>query len=288
NIIDLENSLSFSEKIQKFRSYLTKLKTILNEEESKVENLSALQQEVKQLTTNKQNIKEKMNTLIETEGDKDEEKFFDLYKKKKIQKIRNYIKKIKTNINEEESKVENLSTLKQEVKQLTNNKQNIKEKMNTLIETAGVKDEATFFDLYKQKEALDAKKSRLSFLKENAPSFNEEKELPTKEALDKKEEQLREELQKLVEKNKAAVRESANTQLSIERLEEDGTYTEELQHFENQKATAQRLADEWVSNKIAAGMIRETLNQVTQDRFEEIIFDAETYFHLLTNEEYEK
>src|SRR5699024_4424608 len=139
-----------------------------------------------------------------------------------------------------------------------------------------------------QKEALDAKKSRLSFLKENAPSFNEEKELPTKEALDKKEEQLREELQKLVEKNKAAVRESANTQLSIERLEEDGTYTEELQHFENQKATAQRLADEWVSNKIAAGMIRETLNQVTQDRFEEIIFDAETYFHLLTNEEYEK
>lgn len=219
NIIDLENSLSFSEKIQKFRSYLTKLKTILNEEESKVENLSALQQEVKQLTTNKQNIKEKMNTLIET---------------------------------------------------------------------AGVKDEATFFDLYKQKEALDAKKSRLSFLKENAPSFNEEKELPTKEALDKKEEQLREELQKLVETNKAAVRESANTQLSIERLEEDGTYTEELQHFENQKATAQRLADEWVSNKIAAGMIRETLNQVTQDRFEEIIFDAETYFHLLTNEEYEK
>ena len=58
--------------------------------------------------------------------------------------------------------------------------------------------------------------------------------------------------------------------------------------FENQKATAQTLVDEWVSNKVAAGILRETLNQVTKDRFEEIISDAETYFHLLTDGEYEK
>lgn len=106
--------------------------------------------------------------------------------------------------------------------------------------------------------------------------------------MDKKEEDLRGKLQNLADENKKAVRKLANTQLSIEHLEKDGTYTEELQQFENQKATAQRLVDEWVSSKIAAGMIQETLSQVTQDRFEEIIFDAETYFHLLTNEEYEK
>ena len=35
-------------------------------------------------------------------------------------------------------------------------------------------------------------------------------------------------------------------------------------------------------------MIQETLNQVTKERFEEIIFDAENYFHLLTDGEYEK
>ena len=206
----------------------------------------------------------------------------------KVHHFRTYLTNLKSVLNEEESKIEKLSALRQEVKQLTTNKQNTKDKMNTLIETAGAKDEADFFDLYKQKEILDAKKSRLAFLKENAPSFNEEKELPTKEALNKKEEDLREELQKLADENKKAVRELANTQLSIEHLEKDGTYTEELQQFENQKATAQRLVDEWVSSKIAAGMIQETLSQVTQDRFEEIIFDAETYFHLLTNEEYEK
>ena len=79
-----------------------------------------------------------------------------------------------------------------------------------------------------------------------------------------------------------------NTKLSIERLEQDGTYTEELQVFENEKATAQRLVDEWVSDKIAANMIKLTLNEVTKDRFTEIIADAENYFRLLTDGEYER
>lgn len=82
NIIDIEDNASFSEKVHHFRTYLTKLKSVLHDEESKVEKLSALRQEVKQLTTNKQNIKEKMNTLIETSGAKDEADFFDLYKQK--------------------------------------------------------------------------------------------------------------------------------------------------------------------------------------------------------------
>ena len=206
----------------------------------------------------------------------------------KISHFRTYLSKLQQILNDEASKMEKLSALRQEYKQLLANKQNIHNKMTTLIETAGAKDEAAFFELYQQKEALDAKKSRLLFLKENAPSFNEEREWLTRDELDKEEAKLREDLQQLAEENKQALRESANTQLSIERLEEDGTYTEELQNFENQKATAQNLVDEWVSNKVAAGILRETLNQVTKDRFEEIIFDAETYFNLLTDEEYEK
>ena len=48
-----------------------------------MEKLSALQQEKKQLIDNKQNTQNKMTTLIETAGAKDEEAFFDLYQKKK-------------------------------------------------------------------------------------------------------------------------------------------------------------------------------------------------------------
>jgi len=206
----------------------------------------------------------------------------------RIQRFRSYLSELKSVLNAEASKVKKLTALRQEFKQLTTQKENTNSKMAALIETAGAEDEAEFFELYQLKEALDSKKSRLVFLKENTPSFNEEEELPTKEELNNKEEKARTEIQTLAEASKKAVRELTNTQLSIEHLEKDGTYTDELQHFENQKATTQRLVDEWVSDKLAAGMIRETLNQVTEDRFREIIFDAETYFRLLTNEEYEK
>ncbi len=112
--------------------------------------------------------------------------------------------------------------------------------------------------------------------------------MPTKEELATQEQQLETQLETLEAEKGQAFREQANTELSIENLEKDGTYTEELQAFENQKAIAQRLVDDWVSYKLAAGMIQETLNGVTQDRFQEIIADAETYFRLLTDGEYER
>src|SRR5690625_6716860 len=60
NILDIADNATFSEKVHHFRTYLTNLKSVLNDEESKIEKLSALRQEVKQLTTNKQNTKDKM------------------------------------------------------------------------------------------------------------------------------------------------------------------------------------------------------------------------------------
>lgn len=206
----------------------------------------------------------------------------------KVQQFRLYLTELNSVLNEEEEKINQLTALRREMKQLETNKENTKNKMNVLIETAGAKDEAGFFDLYEKKESLDKKKSRLKFLKENTPSFKEEEVLVTKEELDEQEKRVRLGLQRAADENKKWVMELANSQLSIENLERDGTYTEALQEFENQKAATQRLVDEWVSNKIAAGMIQETLNQVTKDRFQEIIFDAENYFRLLTDGEYEK
>ena len=206
----------------------------------------------------------------------------------KIRQFRMYLREVNAVLEAQKDQISKLTTLRQEEKQLNTNKENTKNKMQTLIETAGAKDEEDFFNLYSKKEDRDKKKSRLRFLKENTPSFNEADDLPTKEELAERETRVREELKKASDENKKWVMELANSQLSIENLERDGTYTEALQEFENQKASTQKLVDEWVSNKIAAGMIQETLNQVTKERFEEIIFDAENYFHLLTDGEYEK
>ena len=206
----------------------------------------------------------------------------------KITLFRQYLTQLKTVLTQEQEKLNQLNALKQEARQLEARIKSTEEKITNLIEMASVETEEEFINLYNKKEKYEAKKSRLSFLKENVPAFDATKDLPTKEEVAAQEKNLEEQLEKLAAKKGQAFREQANTELSIENLEKDGTYTEELQAFENQKAIAQRLMDEWVSYKLAAGMIQETLNGVTQDRFQEIIADAEIYFRLLTNEEYER
>jgi uncharacterized protein YhaN len=206
----------------------------------------------------------------------------------KVAQFRQYLAKLKTTLTQEQEKINQLNALKQEARQLEARIQSTEEKIRNLIEMADVETEEEFLALYAQKEQYEAKQSRLRFLKENVPAFDSTKDLPTKEELATQEQQLETQLEALEAEKGQAFREQANTELSIENLEKDGTYTEELQAFENQKAIAQRLVDEWVSYKLAAGMIQETLNGVTQDRFQEIIADAETYFRLLTDGEYER
>lgn len=202
--------------------------------------------------------------------------------------FRNYLNELKRVLTQEEEKLDQLTALRQEMKQLKHSRQTTKQKIADLIETAEAKTEAEFIKLYEQKDALDKKKSRVSFLKENAPDFDAEKELPTKEELAKTEANFNKQLEELEREKDALIRQQANTQLSIEHLEKDGTYTEELQTFENEKAKAQRLTDEWVSYKLAAGMIQQTLNRVSKGRFKEIIANAEHYFDLLTDGKYER
>jgi len=206
----------------------------------------------------------------------------------KVTHFRHYLNEIKTTLAKEEEKLETLETLKHDKKQLQNNRETTEEKIDHLIATADAETEADFITLYQEKEQIDQKKSRLKFLKENAPQFADGKELPTNEAVEQKEDKLSNKAEVIASEKQETLKKRANTELAIENLEKDGTYTEERQVFENQKATAQRLVDEWVANKLAAGMIQTTLNQATNDRFQEIIADAETYFSLLTDHKYEK
>ena len=206
----------------------------------------------------------------------------------RVTEFRTYHSRLRQEINKEQDKIQQLNAWHHEEKQINQRMQTNKEKTQMLLETADTKTEEEFVALYQQKDALDKKKSRLKFLSENAPAFDPTKELPTKEALNEEEKNIQNELQDVLIEKREALRKQANTQLSIERLEKDGTYTDALQTFENHKATTQRLVDKWVSAKLAAGMIQETLNQVTDDRFKEILADAQEYFNLLTDGEYEK
>ena len=206
----------------------------------------------------------------------------------KIAAFRQYNTRLKAEITREQEKLNQLNALKQEAKKIAASRQTTTDKIKDLLETADVKTEENFVQLYQQKEILDGKRSRLKFLKENTPNFDSTKRLATAEEVAAKEQKLQEQRATLNRDKQEAIRKQASTKLSIEHLEKDGTYTEELQVFENQKATTQRLVDDWIANKLAAGMIQETLSGVTKDRFQEIIADARDYFYLLTDEEYER
>lgn len=208
--------------------------------------------------------------------------------KEKITVFRQYLNQVKAEMTREQDKLDQLTALKQEEKQLKNQIENTQTKIKHLLETAGVKDEAAFLKLYQEKEKVENKQNRLRFLKENAPNYQAYQVLPSRDELAAKETSFHQELKELEKDKNRALREMTNTQVAIENLEKDGTFSEELQVFENEKARAQRLVDEWVSNQVAAWLLTETLSLVTRDRFMEIMADAESYFNLLTGGEYER
>lgn len=240
-------------------------------------------QEIEKQTEIELSLEEKTAPILDIFSLEEETSF-----EQRIAAFRTYHLRLRQELTKEQDKIQQLNAWNHEEKQIKQRMQTNQEKTQMLLDTADTKTEEEFVSLYQQKDSLDKKKSRLKFLQENAPSFDPTKELPTKEALDNKEKKLQMVLQEILTNKREALRKQANTQLSIERLEKDGTYTDALQAFENQKATIQRLVDEWVSAKLAAGMIQETLNQVTEDRFKEILADAQTYFSLLTDDEYER
>lgn len=205
----------------------------------------------------------------------------------KILAFRSHLRLLKNEVAHEEKKIEKLTQLENEQKQLQQNQRSVNQKISYLIEMAGVETEEEFVEQYALKKSYDEKSSRLKFLKENLPDL-ESSEFSDKEEIADAEAKVRNLLEDLEQKNKDALRAQANTQLTIEKIEKDGTYTGKLQAFENKKAVVQNYVDEWISNKLAAGMIRKTLDQVTEEKFKEIIQEAEKYFELLTDSNYKK
>lgn len=200
--------------------------------------------------------------------------------------FRHYLKEINDLIDLEQSKMSRIRVYKEKEKELSNKKKVLKAQNNQLISVVGAETEEEFYSLYQEKKELDKKKSRLQFLMENTPDFDANKKIPSKKELLAKIETTHSDLKKLIQKNKKLIDERAKTKVNIHQLEKDGRYSEALQEFENQKAITQNLVDEWITNKLAAAIIKSTLNQVTEDRFNNIIKEINEYFNYLTNQRY--
>lgn len=204
----------------------------------------------------------------------------------KIHYFRRYLKNINQLIATEKEKMNQLSREKEKSKELGNQKEKLALERKHLLDSVGVETEEEFYDLYKIEEELNMKKSRLEFLKENTKDLNKAHKIRTKKELTNNKEDVKNRLAEYSEEIGNKIDERAKTKVSIQNLEKDGRYSEALQEFENQKTRTQNLVDEWISDKLAASIIQRTLNQVTKDRFEEIIEEVNSYFSYLTDEKY--
>lgn len=204
----------------------------------------------------------------------------------KIYSFRKYLKEINQLIASEKEKMNQLSREKEKSKELDNQKEKLVLERKHLLDNAGVETEEEFYHLYEAEEKLKMKKSRLEFLKENTKDLTKGNKIRTKKELIDNKEALQNKLAEFHEEIGSKIDERAKTKVSIQNLEKDGRYSEALQEFESQKARIQNLVDEWISDKLAASIIQRTLNQVTKDRFEEIIEEVNSYFSYLTDGKY--
>ena len=206
----------------------------------------------------------------------------------KIYYFRRYLKEVNILIASEAEKIEQLTRKKQEEIELENIKEKLDLERTHLFDSVSVESEEAYRQVFAEYQELKKKESRLQFLKENTENLDLNQKIPTANEIIKKKENLQEKISELTNEIADKIDDRAKTKITIQNLEKDGSYSEALQEFENQKARTQSLVDEWISDRLAASIIQNTLTQVTKDRFEEIISEINTNFNYLTAGKYDK
>lgn len=251
----------------------------------KLENLHKLDLLLKELTSKKLTLTNKLDkdltVLSKILPEQDKESTI-----VKINSFRQYLKEINELINLEQSKLSQITLNEEKERELLTEKEILDQEVKHLIQASGVETEEEFKSLYRRKKELDKKKSRVKFLIENTPNFDLDNKIPDREEIKSEKEKIDLRIEKLTKKSKKLLDERAKINLSIQNLEKDGRYSENLQIFENQKASIQNLVDEWISDKLAETIIQKTLNRVTEDRFKAIIEEINKYFSYLTDNNY--
>lgn len=183
--------------------------------------------------------------------------------------------------------VEKSQEIGRTIKQLMQQEKELLNEKRSLLKNAEVDSEEMFREYYALFQKKKEKQERLKAMRRNQPTVEVEKYANL--------EQVKEKIQNSEETIKQLKAEEANCmekkislQIEQQKLEEGGEYAALLQDFENERSELQTLVDEWVSKKIAAVMIKHTLNEAIQDRLPKVIEDAETYFSYLTGEKYKK
>ncbi|MGX9135880.1 AAA family ATPase [Rummeliibacillus sp. JY-2-4R] len=89
------------------------------------------------------------------------------------------------------------------------------------------------------------------------------------------------------QKKDALLKEQATLHVETEHLLQDQQYRNQLQQFEQQKALLNQNAKEWVITKLISNAIQDTLHQLKEEKLPAVLIQSESYFKILTNNQYE-
>ncbi|WP_208559116.1 ATP-binding protein [Marinilactibacillus kalidii] len=206
----------------------------------------------------------------------------------KIQLFKRFYKEVKEEKNQLQQYMIESREVRQDLNRLIENEKTTLMKKQRLLKNAGADSEEVFRHLHGLLKQKNEKVERLNVLKEQLPENHEIFKTSSKEDLNAQQQQVEQEISDSIKETKQLTQKKIELEVQVKRLEEGGEYTALLQSFENKKSALQELVNQWVTKKLAAHMIEQTLKYARKDRLPQTIIDAEKYFEYLTQGKYSK
>ena len=203
------------------------------------------------------------------------------------QHVRRHFEEMREEEARQQKYVHAIEQNRKEMEKLVTAEHAIVKQKKQLFEAAKVSNETEFRATIKHQKEYRANKTRYDFLV--AQYENELALMSAYESIENLQEeakQVESEIQELGNQIKIWEKKHIQVEASIQKLEEDGKYSELLQQTENMKSEIQFLLNQWAGYKVAASLIEKTLRYAKNDRLPTTIRDTQFYFQELTHGEY--
>ncbi|AIY04817.1 hypothetical protein Plano_0852 [Planococcus sp. PAMC 21323] len=180
------------------------------------------------------------------------------------------------------------SNLQEKYEQLVAFQNQLEKEQQTLMKYAQAEE---VFDFYRLADEWDKKQEMeraLELTQEQLHAIGNVELRPTWEPEDAQQaiEQIQVELNQLKAERNELLKEQADKQQLTQMLVTDTSYEEELQQFEEKKASFVNLAKQWSVNKAVVEAINQTMNELKEKKLPTVLANAQRYFTKLTNGAY--
>ncbi|MGY3724617.1 Uncharacterized protein YhaN [Granulicatella balaenopterae] len=191
-------------------------------------------------------------------------------------------------LKEQELKAQQLTELTQEKSQLTTELETISTRITAIYQATETSDYDSFIAFWQEKTNQEELRKQELFLREMVASLAADyQEFADEEELQQASQISQQDFQTSQEKTMDITETLANCAQKITAMEESGIYQEQVASFYQDTQDMRELVVTWGANRLASEILERTLLTGKEDKLEDVVRDASTYFKRLTNERYQ-